>query len=62
MKNENIVNAIQKILDLVLPCEEDDDEILCSECPFDIMPKKDCGIALLQERANMIKLEIEKDE
>jgi len=62
-KDEKIFNSIQKTLALSLPCEEGGIiEVLCDDCPFNIVPKVDCGLAILQERAKMIKLEMEKDE
>ena len=49
--------VIQKILELNLPCGIGEVEILCDECPWNIAPKTDCGLALIQERARMLKLE-----
>ena len=54
---EVVSKAIKKILELELPCENDEVEVLCDDCPFNIVPKVDCGLAILQERANMMKLE-----
>jgi len=54
---EVVSKAIKKILELELPCENDEVEVLCDECPVNILPKVDCGLALLHERANMLKLE-----
>jgi len=54
---EVVSKAIKKIRELELPCENDEVEVLCDECPFNILPKLDCGLAVLRERAKMLKPE-----
>ena len=60
MSEQIVSKAIEKIIEMDLPCANDNIEVLCDECPFDIVPKVDCGLALIQERASMLKLEREK--
>lgn len=62
MSTQIVNTAIDKILGLDLPCEDNDIEVLCDECPFDILPKVDCGLAILQERANRLKLDRTESE
>ena len=57
MSKQIVSKAIEKIIEMDLPCVNDTIEVLCDECPFDIMPKVDCGLAILKERANLLKLE-----
>ncbi len=55
-----ILKTIEVIQELTLPCQntESEDEFLCEECPYDIAPKFDCGMALLQDKARIMKLEM----
>ena len=63
MSNRYVVEAIEKILDFVLPCEVDlEEEVLCDECPFNIIPEKSCGIVEIHTRALTLKKEMEKNE
>ena len=57
-----ILMGFREIMALKLPCKEtkEDFEFLCEDCPYDIIPKVDCGLAILQERAQMIYLELIK--
>lgn len=59
-----VLKTIEVIQALTLPCQntESDFEFLCEDCPYDIAPKVDCGLALLQDKARIIKLELTKDE
>ena len=61
-KKNAIIKSINEILNLEFTCKETEEEINCDECPFDFDSMRDCGLAIIRERANMIKLEIEKDE
>jgi len=58
MSKEIVSESIDKILGLDLPCENGEVEVLCDECPFDVLPKVDCGLAILKERARMITREM----
>ena len=57
-----ILKTIETIQALTLPCKntENDFEFLCEDCPYDIAPTVDCGLALLQDKARIIKLELVK--
>lgn len=57
-----ILRTIEVIQALSLPCQntESDFEFLCEDCPYDIYSSKDCGLALLQDKARIIKLELGK--
>lgn len=59
-----ILKTIEAIQALTLPCQntESDFEFICDECPFNIVPKVDCGLALLQDKARIMKLELVKNE
>lgn len=55
-----VLKTIEVIQELTLPCQntESDFEFLCEDCPYDIVPKVDCGLAILQEKAKTMKLEM----
>lgn len=61
-KEQVIKDSIKAILDLDFTCKGTDEEMLCDDCPFDFDPMQDCGLAIIRERANMIKLEMEPNE
>ena len=53
-------NSIKAVLELKMPCEESEDEFLCDECVFNIVPNDDCGLHKIHERAMKLRKEIVK--
>ena len=57
-----ILKTIEVIQALTLPCQDKESdwenlvEFLCEDCPYDVAPKVDCGLALLHDKARIIKL------
>lgn len=52
-----VLDASHKILDIKLPCEASEEEVLCDDCPFNIghnEEDKDCSLYLIHERAKEI--------
>jgi len=61
--NQALVESIKKVLALELPCEvSDEHEILCDDCPFNLTPGEECGLALAQERGKATLKEMGIDE
>jgi len=63
MSYKNLVDEIQKIINLPLPCEaETEVEILCDDCPWDIIPGAGCALTFIQDRAKRMEKEMKKNE